>query len=140
MVNPQALLVLLALAATPVLSARALAWQAPPAAAPSGQDRISEIDKIFSWATAATPGCVAAASRHGQIVVNRAYGQADLERNVPLTPDSLFDAASIRKQFVAAAVLLLVEERRLSLSDDVRTHVPELPDYRHTITLDHLLT
>jgi CubicO group peptidase (beta-lactamase class C family) len=57
-----------------------------------------------------------------------------------LTPDSLFDAASIRKQFVAAAVLLLVEERRLSLSDDVRTHVPDLPDYGHTITLDHLLT
>ena len=52
----------------------------------------------------------------------------------------MFDAASIRKQFVAAAILLLVEEKRLSLSDDVRKYVPELPDYGHTITLDHMLT
>ena len=86
------------------------------------------------------PGCVVAASQHGKLVVNRAYGLADLERDVPLTTDSIFDAASIRKQFVAAAILLLVEEKRLSLSDDVRKYIPELPDYGHTITLDHLLT
>jgi CubicO group peptidase (beta-lactamase class C family) len=104
------------------------------------QDKTSEIDKIFSWATPSTPGCAVAVSQHGKLVVNRAYGLADLERDVPLTPGSVFDAASIRKQFVAAAVLLLVEEGRLSLSDDVRRFIPELPDYGHTITLDHLLT
>jgi len=104
------------------------------------QDKTSEIDKIFSWATSATPGCVVAASQHGKMIVNRAYGLADLERDVPLGPGSIFDVASIRKQFVAAAILLLVEEGRLSLSDDVRKFIPELPDYGHTITLDHLLT
>ncbi|MGH9200567.1 MAG: serine hydrolase domain-containing protein, partial [Vicinamibacterales bacterium] len=104
------------------------------------QDTTNEIDKIFSWATPATPGCAVAASQHGKLVVNRAYGLADLERNVPITPDTIFDAASIRKQFIAAAVLLLVEEGRLSLSDDVRKFVPELPDYAHKITLDHMLT
>jgi CubicO group peptidase (beta-lactamase class C family) len=104
------------------------------------QDKTIEVDKIFSWATPATPGCAVAVSQNGKQVVNRAYGLADLERNVPLTPDSVFDAASIRKQFVAAAVLLLVEEGRLSLSDDVRKLIPELPDYGHRITLDHLLT
>jgi CubicO group peptidase (beta-lactamase class C family) len=105
-----------------------------------GQDKTAHIDKIFSWVTPGMPGCVAAASADGTLVVNRAYGLADLERNVALTPESLLDAGSIRKQFVAAAVLLLVEEGKLSLADDVRKFVPELPDYGHTITVDHLLT
>ena len=104
------------------------------------QDKTAEIDKIFSWVGPNMPGCVAAASRHGKLVLNRAYGLADLERGVPLSTDSVFDVASIRKQFVAAAVLLLVEEGRLSLADDVRKHVPELPDYGRTITLDQMLT
>ncbi|HYP26106.1 MAG TPA: serine hydrolase [Blastocatellia bacterium] len=104
------------------------------------QDKTSEIDKIFNWATAATPGCAVAVSQQGKVVVNRAYGSADLERDVPLGPSSIFDVGSVRKQFVAAAVLLLVEEGRLSLSDDIRKHFPELPDYGHKITLDHLLT
>jgi CubicO group peptidase (beta-lactamase class C family) len=104
------------------------------------QDKTSEIDKIFNWATPATPGCAVAASQHGKVVVNRAYGLADLERDVPLSHGSIFDAGSLRKQFVAAAVLLLVEQGHLSLSDDVRKHVPELPDYGHKITVDHLLT
>lgn len=104
------------------------------------QDRTSEIDKIFSWVTPGMPGCSVAVSEQGKLVVNRAYGLADLERDVPLSPSSVFDAASIRKQFVAASVFLLVEEGRLSLSDDVHKFIPELPDYGHTITLDHLLT
>jgi len=104
------------------------------------QDKTAEIDRIFAWATPDGPGCVVAVSQHGKMVVNRAYGLADLERGVPLSTGSIFDAASIRKQFVAAAILLLVEEGRLSLSDDVRTFIPELPDYGHTITLDHMLT
>jgi CubicO group peptidase (beta-lactamase class C family) len=103
------------------------------------QEKTGEIDKIFAWATPNTPGCVAAASQDGKLMVNRAYGLADLERNVPLTTESLLDAGSIRKQFVAAAVLLLVEDGRLSLSDDVRKHIPELHDFGHTITIDHLL-
>ena len=111
------------------------------AAVPLGaQDKTPDIDKIFSWVKPGMPGCVAAASKDGQLVVNRAYGLADLERNVPLTTDSVIDAASIRKQFVAAAILLLVEEKRLALTDDVRKYVPELPDYGRTITIDHMLT
>ena len=109
-------------------------------AAARAQDKTAEIDKIFSWVGPGMPGCVAAASRHGKLIVNRAYGLADLERGVPLSTDSVFDVASIRKQFVAAAVLLLVEEGRLSLADDVRKYVPELPDYGRTITLDQMLT
>lgn len=104
------------------------------------QDKTSEIDEIFDWATPATPGCAVAVSQNGQLVVNRSYGSADLERNVPLTPGTIFDVGSLTKQFVAAAVLLLVEDGRISLTDDVRTHFPELPDYGQKITVDHLLT
>jgi CubicO group peptidase (beta-lactamase class C family) len=104
------------------------------------QDNTGEIDKIFSWATPAAPGCAVAVSQHGKVVANRAYGLADLERDVALSPGSIFDIGSVRKQFVAAAVLLLVEDGRLSLSNDVRKHFPELPDYGHKVTVDHLLT
>ena len=104
------------------------------------QDRIAEVDEILSWATPATPGCAVAVSREGEIVVSRAYGSADLERKLPITASTIFDIGSVQKQFTAASILLLAEEGRLSLSDDVRKHVPELPDYGHTVTLDHLLT
>jgi CubicO group peptidase (beta-lactamase class C family) len=104
------------------------------------QDKTPEIDKIFSWVKPGMPGCAVAVSEQGKLVFNRAYGLADLEREVPLSPASVFDAASIRKQFVAAAVFLLAEEGRLSLSDDIRKFIPQLPDYGQKITLDHLLT
>jgi CubicO group peptidase (beta-lactamase class C family) len=111
---------------------------APPASAQ--EYKPAEVDKIFSWVKPGMPGCVAAASQGGKLIVNRAYGLADLDRSVPLTTESLIDAGSIRKQFVAAAVLLLVEEGKLSLTDDVRKYIPELPDYGQTITIDQLLT
>ncbi|WP_181305582.1 serine hydrolase [Rufibacter sp. XAAS-G3-1] len=106
----------------------------------SAQDKTDKIDQSFSWAKKDTPGCVCAVSQHGKVVVNRAYGSADLEREVPLNPNSVFDIGSVRKQFIAAAVLLLVEEKRLSLSEDIRKYLLELPNYGQKITLDHLLT
>jgi CubicO group peptidase (beta-lactamase class C family) len=104
------------------------------------QDKTGEIDKIFGWAKPDTPGCAVAASQRGKPVANRAYGSADLERGAALSAGSVFDIASVRKQFVAAAVLLLAEDGRLSLSDDIRKHFPELPDYGHKVTVNHLLT
>lgn len=104
------------------------------------QDATGEIDEIFSWATPETPGCAVAVSQNGEVVVNRGYGLADLETEAPIGPTTVFDIGSVQKQFVAAAVLLLVEEGRLSLSDDIRQHIPQLPDYGHEITVDNLLT
>ncbi|KIC90756.1 serine hydrolase domain-containing protein [Flavihumibacter solisilvae] len=104
------------------------------------QDKTGEIDKVFGWATATGPGCVCAVSQHGKVIANRAYGSADLEREVPITTNTIFDAGSLTKQFVAAAVLLLVEEKRLSLADDVHTYIPELPDYKQKIKIDQVLS
>ncbi len=118
------ILVLLLLAASPLLA----------------QDKTADVDKIFNWTKPTEPGCAVAASQRGRIVVNKGYGSADLERNVPITAETVFDAGSIRKQFVAAAILMLAEEGKLSLTDDVRKHIPQLPDYGRKITIDHLLT
>ena len=104
------------------------------------EDKTGEIDKIFNWAKPDAPGCAVAVSQRGKLVASRAYGSADLERDVPLSTSSIFDIGSVRKQFIAAAVLLLVEDGRLSLSDDIRKHFPEMSDYGHKITVDHLLT
>ncbi|HWS86171.1 MAG TPA: serine hydrolase domain-containing protein [Pyrinomonadaceae bacterium] len=69
------------------------------------QDKTGEIDRVFGWATPSTPGSAVAVSQRGKLVVNRAYGSADLERDVPLSPNSILDIGSVRKQFVAAADL-----------------------------------
>jgi len=123
-----------------LLAAHVWMRRANTGAAPFAQDKTAAIDRIFGWVTPASPGCAVAVSQNGKLVVNRAYGLADVERKVPITPQTAFDVGSVVKQFVSAAVLLLVEEKRLSLSDDVRTYIPELPGYGRTITLDHLLT
>lgn len=104
------------------------------------QDKTKEVDKIFSWATPETPGSSVVISLNGTVVVNRTYGLADIEHGIAITPETTFDIGSTRKQFIAAAVLLLVQDKRLSLSDDIHKFVPELPDYGHKITIDHLLT
>lgn len=104
------------------------------------QDKSNEIDKIFNWATVETPGCACAVSQNGKVVYNKGFGAADLERNVAISTNSVFDAASVVKQFVAASTLLLVEEGKLSLTEDIHKYIPELPDYGKKITLDHLLT
>lgn len=106
----------------------------------SAQDTGGTIDDLFHWAGEATPGCSVAAAHRGERVVEGAYGMADLGGGVSFTSGTRVDIGSLQKQFVAAAVLLLAEEGRISLTDDVRKHVPELPDYGHAITVDHLLT
>lgn len=104
------------------------------------QGKTPDIDKIFKWTSPTAPGCVCAISQNGKLVVNRAYGSADLERNVPLNTNSIFDIGSLMKQFVAAATLILVQDGKLSLSDDIHKYIPELPDYGYKITIDNLLT
>ncbi len=85
-----------------------------------------------------SPGCQLAISRNHQIVFSRARGIADLEHKVPLTTASIIEAGSVSKQFTAA-ILLLQQADRLSLNDDVRKYIPELPDYGTVITLQHLM-
>jgi CubicO group peptidase (beta-lactamase class C family) len=87
-------------------------------------------DAIFAqWNRDASPGCAVMVLRDGQVVEARGYGQASLEYPSPITPQTVFHVASISKQFTVFAVLLLANEGRLSLDDDVRRHVPKMPDF-----------
>jgi CubicO group peptidase (beta-lactamase class C family) len=113
----------------------------PGIAAESETPTISaQMDELFSdWDSSAAPGGVAAVIRDGRIVYEKAFGMADLERGVALTPHSVFEIGSVSKQFTAMSILLLEHDGKLSLDDDVRIHIPELPEYEHPITIRQLL-
>jgi CubicO group peptidase (beta-lactamase class C family) len=112
-----------------------------PATAQQTQDAATRVDRVFQqWNSSETPGCAVAVSRNGESVLTRAYGMADLEHGVANAPGTIFEAGSVSKQFTAAAVVLLAQQGRLSLDDDVRKHVPELPDHGSPITIRHMLT
>ena len=104
------------------------------------------IDSIFSrWDNTSGAGCAVGVGTIGigsgpLSVFERAYGMANLEYAIANTPSTVFEGGSVSKQFTAAAIVLLALEGELSLDDDVRDHVPELPDYGETVTIRHLLT
>ena len=103
------------------------------------QDTVLQIEKVFARYKPANPGAQFAISRNGKIIFSKAWGMADLEHNVSLTTKSILEAGSVSKQFTAAAILLLEQQGKLSLDDDVKKYVPELPDYGHKITLRQLI-
>ena len=98
------------------------------------------VDDIFAKWTTATPGCAVGVAVGGRPVLLKAYGMADLEHDVRITPETIFEAGSVSKQFTALAIQLLVSEGKLSLDDPVRKYIPELPDYKVALTLRHMLT
>lgn len=105
------------------------------------QPSMAAVDALFSrYASLQTPGCAVGVSRDGEPVLARGYGAADLEHGVANEAETIFEAGSVSKQFTAAAIVLLAQEGRLSLDDDVRRYLPELPDYGATITIRHLIT
>lgn len=118
-----------------------LALLAHPTAAQIPPDAAHEVDQIFErWSGVTSPGCAVGVRKDGLTILERAYGMADLEHGIPNTPSTRFEGGSLSKQFTAAAVILLALDGVLSLEDDVRQYIPEVPDYGHTITLKHLLT
>lgn len=101
---------------------------------------MSSVDKVFAqWDKADSPGCALAVIKDNKVVHERSYGMANLENNIPITSKSVFDIASTSKQFTAMAILLLSRQGKLSLDDDVRKHIPELPDFGTPITIRQLV-
>jgi CubicO group peptidase (beta-lactamase class C family) len=110
--------------------------QAPPLSAA----QVARIDSVFiGWNSTASPGCALGVSYRDQLVLERAWGMAELEHRVPNTPATIFEAGSVSKQFTTAAVILLALDGKLSLDEDIRRHVPEVPDYGAPITVHHLI-
>lgn len=113
----------------------------PAAAAAQQPDLGAMADTVFArWDSTTTPGCALGVGRPGQVLLTRGYGMADLETGTRITPATIFESGSVAKQFTATAILLLAQDGKLTLDDDVRRYVPELPRYDRPITIRHLLT
>lgn len=101
---------------------------------------LDQVDQIFSiWDKNDSPGCVLAVIHDGEIIYKRAYGMADLERDVPLSPVSVMDIGSVGKQFTAMVIAILADRGLLSLDENINRYLPEMPAYDHPITIRHLL-
>ncbi len=99
------------------------------------------MDEIFAqWDSPESPGCALSVAIAGDLVLSRAWGMADLEHGIPNTASTIFEGGSLAKQFTSAAVVLLALDGKLSLDDDVRTHIPEVRDYGTPVTLRRLMT
>ena len=100
----------------------------------------AKVDQLFAeWNNPNSAGAALAVTRDGETIYTQGYGTANLEYDIPITPTTIFDIASVSKQFAAFAIATLSHEGKLSLDDDIRTHLPDLPDFGNTITIRHLL-
>lgn len=98
-----------------------------------------QIDRLFSNYNQATPGVAVAVVQNGKIIFKKGYGAANLECDIPITTKTVFQIASVSKQFTAFSIYLLEKQGKISLEDDVRKYVPEVPDFGKTVRLKHLL-
>ncbi len=104
------------------------------------EDSQGKVDEVFAqYNKEDSPGCALGVIRDGDFIYRKGYGMGSLELGVPLTSASIFYMGSLSKQFTAASVVLAAEQGFLSLDDDVRKYIPQLPDYGHTITLREML-
>ncbi len=98
-----------------------------------------QVDELFApWDNEDTPGASVAVVRDGAIIYKKGYGRANLEYDIPNSPSTVFHIASVSKQFTVFSILLLEKQGKLSLDDDIRKYIPEVPDFGKTITLRHL--
>lgn len=118
-----------------VLAWTLLAAAAPPATADAVDDYVTA-----QMARRRIPGLALAVVQRGQVVKMQGYGLASVELDVPVTPDSVFELASLTKQFTASAVMKLVEEGKVGLDDPVTKHIAGAPAAWNGITIRHLLT
>lgn len=103
-------------------------------------EREARIDSIFADLNRTqSPGCALGVEEGGELVLGLGYGMADLDQGIAIGPSTVFRIGSTSKQFAAAAMVLLEMDGVLSLDDDVRLHLPELPDFGETVTLRHIL-
>ena len=109
------------------------------ATAQSWQDTSNRIDGILDRFPNSGPIGQLAISRNGQLLYSAARGMSNLEYGIPLSKESKIEAGSISKQFTAACVLLLEQQGKLLITDNIRKYLPEMQDYGKPITISHLL-
>ncbi len=100
----------------------------------------AKVDQLFAeWNKPNSPGAAVGVTKDSKLTYKQGYGMANLEYDIPITPSTIFDIASVSKQFAAFAIATLAHDGKLSLDDDIRVHLPDVPDFGPTITIRHLL-
>jgi CubicO group peptidase (beta-lactamase class C family) len=100
----------------------------------------TSVDALFAeWHRPGQPGLAVGIYQRGKQVYANGYGYADLENNIPISPRTVFHIASVSKQFVAFSAVLLQRDGILNLEEDIRAHLPYVPDFGHRITPRHLI-
>lgn len=131
-------------AAAPAVHAQAAAQSAPPAAVQASvsvDPSLAAIDSMLATLYPANePGAAVLVAHEGRVLMRKAYGSANVELGVPLRPEHVFRLGSITKQFTAVATLMLVEEGKVSLDDEITRFLPDYPAQGRRITVEHLLT
>lgn len=112
--------------------------QTPPANAQS--DIASRVDRLFArWDRPDSPGCALGVIRDGKLIYKKGYGMANLEHDIPISPTTVFNIGSASNQFTAMSILLLAMQGKLTLDDDIRKYLPELPANQATVTIRSLI-
>jgi CubicO group peptidase (beta-lactamase class C family) len=102
--------------------------------------RLARVDSVFArYDRNDAPGYAVGIVQNGRVIYARGFGSANLDYRAAITPATVFNVASLSKQFTAACIAILIRRGKLSLEDDVRRYVPEMPQYPHTIRLKHLI-
>jgi len=105
------------------------------------QDLATQIDQILAKTyKPGEPGAAALVIKDGKVILRKGYGLADMELGVPVEPDMIFRLGSVTKQFTAVSILMLAEQGKLSLQDEITKFLPDYPTQGKTITVEHLLT
>jgi CubicO group peptidase (beta-lactamase class C family) len=100
----------------------------------------AKVDQLFAqWDRSDSPGAAVVIVKDGAVVYQHGYGYANLEHRIPITPQTPFDVASVAKQFTGLSVAMLFKQGKLSPDDDIRKHLPDVPDFGKPITIQNLL-
>lgn len=99
----------------------------------------ARIDSVFAGLSQDGPGCALGVYRRGEPLVFKGYGFANIENRVPVSPDTVFNIGSVSKQFTAMSAIILADQGKLGLDDNIRTYLPEMPDYGAPITIRQLI-
>src|ERR1041385_6390379 len=100
----------------------------------------SKVDKLFSASDReGSPGATLVIVTDGAVAYERGYGYANLEDRVPITPQTIFDAASVAKQFTGLSIAMLAGKGKISLDDEIRKYLPDVPHFGKPISIHHLL-
>ena len=82
------------------------------------------------------PGCIVAIVSNNELIYKNSFGLANLEHNIPINSSTVFELGSVAKQFTGYGMAILIAQNKISMEDDIKKFIPELPDYGVKITID----